>query len=124
MERSPGSRSAQDCRDQAERLPGLATKATTPAVQRDYREVASRGIASGRNQTDDSRHRASHRDCFVAPLLAMTAILGCHCERSEAISAIAGPVPTVRFVPLAFSMAEKIDRAETGGYRTPPGKLP
>jgi hypothetical protein len=31
---------------------------------------------SGRNQTDDSRHRASHRDCFVAPLLAMTAIWG------------------------------------------------
>ena|ERR1700724_3150862 len=25
---------------------------------------------------DDSRHRASHRDCFVAPLLAMTAIWG------------------------------------------------
>ncbi len=32
--------------------------------------------ASGRNQTDDSRHRASHRDCFVAPLLAMTVIWG------------------------------------------------
>src|SRR4029077_17596136 len=25
---------------------------------------------------------------------------GCHCERSEAISVIADPVPTVRFVPL------------------------
>jgi hypothetical protein len=31
---------------------------------------------SGRNQTEDSRHRASHRDCFVALLLAMTAIWG------------------------------------------------
>ena len=41
MERSPGSRSAQDCRDQAERLRGLAAKATSPAVQRDYRELAS-----------------------------------------------------------------------------------
>ena len=28
----------------------------------------------------------SYRDCFVAPLLAMTMAYGCHCERSEAIS--------------------------------------
>ena len=41
MEWCPGSRSAQDCRDQAERLRGLAAKATSPAVQRDYRELAS-----------------------------------------------------------------------------------
>jgi hypothetical protein len=41
MERSPGSRSAQDCRDQAERLRGLAEKAKSPAVQWDYRELAS-----------------------------------------------------------------------------------
>ena len=41
MERSPGSRSAQDCRDQAERLRGLATKAKSLAVQWDYRELAS-----------------------------------------------------------------------------------
>ncbi len=36
-----GSRSAQHCRDQAERLRGLAAKARSPAVQRDYRELAS-----------------------------------------------------------------------------------
>ena len=41
MERSPGFRSAQDCRDQAERLRGLAANATSPAIQRDYRELAS-----------------------------------------------------------------------------------
>ena len=41
MERSRGSRSAQDCRDQAERLRGLATKAKSLAVQWDYRELAS-----------------------------------------------------------------------------------
>jgi hypothetical protein len=35
------SRSAQDCRDQAERLRGLAVKAKSPAVQWDYRELAS-----------------------------------------------------------------------------------
>ena len=29
--------------------------------------------ASGQNQTDGTDSRASHRDCFVAPLLAMTA---------------------------------------------------
>jgi hypothetical protein len=40
--------------------------------------------ASGRNQTDDSRRRASHRDCFVAPLLAMTAIWGVMCGRPPA----------------------------------------
>src|SRR5438552_3525099 len=32
---------------------------------------------------------AAHRDCFVAPLLAMTT-MGCHCERSEAISSTLG----------------------------------
>jgi hypothetical protein len=41
MERSRGSRSAQDCRDEAERLRGLAAKAKSPAVQWDYRELAS-----------------------------------------------------------------------------------
>ena len=41
MERSPGSRSAQECRDQAERLRGLAAKAKSPAVQWDYRELAA-----------------------------------------------------------------------------------
>jgi hypothetical protein len=40
MERS-GSRSAQDCRDQAERLRGLAAKARSPAVHRDFLELAS-----------------------------------------------------------------------------------
>jgi hypothetical protein len=40
MERS-GFRSAQECRDQAERLRGLAAKAKSPAVQRDYQELAS-----------------------------------------------------------------------------------
>ena len=40
MERAVSSRSAQDCRDQAERLRGLAEKAKSPAVQRDYRELA------------------------------------------------------------------------------------
>ena len=40
MERAVSSRSAQDCRDQAERLRGLAAKARSPAVQRDYRELA------------------------------------------------------------------------------------
>ena len=41
MERSPGSRSAQECRDQAERLRDLAAKAKSPAVQWDYRELAA-----------------------------------------------------------------------------------
>ena len=41
MEQRSGSRSAQECRDQAERLRGLAAKAKSPAVQRDYRELAS-----------------------------------------------------------------------------------
>jgi hypothetical protein len=41
MERRSGSRSAQDCRDQAERLRGIAAKAKSPAVQWDYRELAS-----------------------------------------------------------------------------------
>ena len=36
-----GSRSAQHCRDQAERLRGLAAKARSPAAQWDYRELAS-----------------------------------------------------------------------------------
>ena len=36
-----GSRSAQHCRDQAERLRGLAAKAKSPAAQRDYLELAS-----------------------------------------------------------------------------------
>jgi hypothetical protein len=40
MERRLDSRSAQDCRDQAERLRDLAAKARGPAVQRDYRELA------------------------------------------------------------------------------------
>jgi len=40
MERAVSSRSAQDCRDQAERLRGLAAKARSPAVQRDYLELA------------------------------------------------------------------------------------
>ena len=40
MER-PDSRSAQDCRDQAERLRGLAAKAKSPAVRWDYHELAS-----------------------------------------------------------------------------------
>jgi len=40
MERRLDSRSAQDCRDQAERLRGLAAKAKSPAVQRDYQELA------------------------------------------------------------------------------------
>ncbi len=40
MERAVSSRSAQDCRDQAERLRGLAAKARSPAAQRDYRELA------------------------------------------------------------------------------------
>jgi hypothetical protein len=40
MERRLDSRSAQDCRDQAERLRGLAEKAKSPAVQWDYRELA------------------------------------------------------------------------------------
>jgi hypothetical protein len=35
------SRSAQHCREQAERLRGLAEKAKSPAVQWDYRELAS-----------------------------------------------------------------------------------
>jgi hypothetical protein len=34
------SRSAQDCRDQAERLRGLAAKAKSPVLQRDYQELA------------------------------------------------------------------------------------
>ena len=41
MERRLDSRSAQHCRDQAERLRGLATKAKSLAVQWDYRELAS-----------------------------------------------------------------------------------
>jgi hypothetical protein len=41
MEWRSGTRSAQDCRDQAERLRGLAAKAKGPAVQWDYRELAS-----------------------------------------------------------------------------------
>ena len=41
MERSRGSRSAQNCRDEAERLRSLAAKAKSPAVQWDYRELAS-----------------------------------------------------------------------------------
>ena len=40
MERRLDSRSAQHCRDQAERLRDLAAKAKSPAVQRDYRELA------------------------------------------------------------------------------------
>ncbi len=40
MEWSPASRSAQDCRDQAERLRGLAAKAKSPAVRQDYLELA------------------------------------------------------------------------------------
>jgi hypothetical protein len=40
MERRLDPRSAQQCRDQAERLRGLAAKARSPAVQRDYRELA------------------------------------------------------------------------------------
>ena len=40
MEQGPGSRSAQDCRDQAERLRGLAAKAKSLAVRRDYQELA------------------------------------------------------------------------------------
>jgi hypothetical protein len=40
MEWSPTSRSAQDCRDQAERLRGLAENAKSPALQRDYLELA------------------------------------------------------------------------------------
>jgi hypothetical protein len=34
------SLSAQHCREQAERLRGLAAKARSPAAQRDYRELA------------------------------------------------------------------------------------
>ena len=41
MEGRSGSRSAQDCRDQAERLRGLAAKSKSLVVQRDYRELAS-----------------------------------------------------------------------------------
>jgi hypothetical protein len=41
MERRSGSRSVQDYRDQAERLRGLAAEAKSPAVQWDYRELAS-----------------------------------------------------------------------------------
>jgi len=40
MEQRSGSRSAQDCREQAERLRGLTAKAKSPTVQRDYRELA------------------------------------------------------------------------------------
>jgi hypothetical protein len=35
------SRSAQHCREQAERLRGLAEKARSPVVYRDYQELAS-----------------------------------------------------------------------------------
>src|SRR4029077_20461770 len=55
---------------------------------------------SGRNQTDDSRHRASRRDCFVAPLLAMTAIWGVIASAAkqsrESASTIASAVPRRR----------------------------
>ena len=40
MEGRSGSRSAQDCRDQAERLRGLAAKSKSLVVQRNYRELA------------------------------------------------------------------------------------
>ena len=40
MEQRSGSRSAQECRDQAERLRDLAAKAKSPAVRRDYQELA------------------------------------------------------------------------------------
>ena len=79
MERRSGSRSAQDCRDQAERLRGLAAKAKGPAG------LPGTSVGVGHDRRSDRN----------AP------------PRS-----------------LALSMAEKIDRAETGGYRTPPGKLP
>jgi hypothetical protein len=39
--RAAASRPAQDCRDQAERLRRLAAKAKSPAVRRDYQELAS-----------------------------------------------------------------------------------
>jgi ribonuclease VapC len=42
-------------------------------------------------------------DCFVAPLLAMTA-LDCHCERSEAISVNAA---VIRAVPITEREAER-----------------
>jgi hypothetical protein len=41
MERRLDAQSAQDCRDQAERLRDLTAKAKSPAVQRDYQELAS-----------------------------------------------------------------------------------
>jgi hypothetical protein len=41
MERRLDPLSAQHCRDQAERLRGLAGKAKSPAVQWDYQELAS-----------------------------------------------------------------------------------
>ena len=41
MERRSGPRSAQDCWDQAERLRGLAARAKSPAVHRDYLELTS-----------------------------------------------------------------------------------
>jgi hypothetical protein len=41
MTERSGSRSAQDYRDQAERLRSLAANAKSPAVQWDYRELAA-----------------------------------------------------------------------------------
>ena len=41
--------------------------------------------------------RSSYRDCFVAPLLAMT-IFRCHCERSEAISVTSGTYRRTRSI--------------------------
>jgi ABC-type dipeptide/oligopeptide/nickel transport system permease subunit len=69
----PGSRSPSPC------WPSicLATASATYSIPGCAAPCnRSANPASGRNQTDDSRHRASHRDCFVAPLLAMTAIWG------------------------------------------------
>jgi len=41
MEGQLDAQSAQHCRDQAERLRGLAAKTKSPEVHRDYRELAS-----------------------------------------------------------------------------------
>jgi len=41
MERRLDAQSAQHCRDQAERLRGLAAKTKSPEVHRDYLELAS-----------------------------------------------------------------------------------
>ncbi len=40
MERRLDAQSAQHCRDQAERLRGLAAKTKSPEVYRDYQELA------------------------------------------------------------------------------------